>query len=84
MNEIRRLGKLVAIEGLDGSGKSTLTRSLADTLVQSGHAVLTVALPDSEAVAGADLDDIVRAVVADLLSGHTRLGFRSESVRPVS
>lgn len=33
------MGRLVAIEGIDGSGKSTVTRRLATELAQTGHDV---------------------------------------------
>lgn len=41
-------GKLIVIEGLDGSGKATQAALLADTLVQMGKAVKKVTFPNYE------------------------------------
>jgi dTMP kinase len=42
MSEEPTAGRLVAIEGIDGAGKSTLVAALARRLRQSGHRVATV------------------------------------------
>lgn len=39
-------GKLIVIEGLDGSGKATQTALLAESLARSGIAVHTLSFPD--------------------------------------
>ena len=40
------MGKLIVIEGLDGSGKGTQTARLAQTLAEQGAAVRKVSFPD--------------------------------------
>lgn len=66
-----RVGRLIVIEGLDGSGKQTLTRSLAERAQRSGRSVATLAFPRYGAGVHADL-------VRDALYG--RLGDLSDSV----
>ena len=39
------MGKLLVIEGLDGSGKDTQTRLLADSLAQAGQKCTVISLP---------------------------------------
>lgn len=41
-------GRLIVIEGLDGSGKATQARLLADTLAEQGRNVRKIAFPDYE------------------------------------
>ncbi len=41
-------GKLIVIEGLDGSGKATQAKLLADTLAQKGERVQKITFPDYE------------------------------------
>lgn len=41
-------GKLIVIEGLDGSGKATQAKLLADTLAQKGENVRKITFPDYE------------------------------------
>ena len=65
------MGRLVAIEGLDGSGKRTLTRRLVADLHGQGARVVTLAFPRYGASAPADL-------VRDALYG--RVGDLAESV----
>ncbi len=40
------MGKLIAIEGLDGSGKATQTRLLVESLIRRGDRVRKVSFPD--------------------------------------
>lgn len=40
------MNKLIVIEGLDGSGKATQARRLAEELARQGHAVRQVSFPD--------------------------------------
>ena len=42
------MGKLIVIEGLDGSGKATQTKLLKETLEKRGVPVMTVSFPDYE------------------------------------
>lgn len=65
------VGRLIVIEGLDGSGKQTLTRALAQQWQAAGRTVATMAFPRYGADVHADL-------VRDALYG--RLGDLSESV----
>lgn len=65
------MGTLVVIEGLDGSGKQTLTAALAGQWRESGRTVATMAFPRYGIDVHADL-------VRDALYG--RLGDLSESV----
>lgn len=46
-------GKLIVIEGLDGSGKATQTKNLFDYLVKNGEDVITVTFPDYDSPASA-------------------------------
>lgn len=66
-----RVGKLIVLEGLDGSGKQTLTAALAGQWRADGRSVATMAFPRYGADVHADL-------VRDALYG--RLGDLSESV----
>lgn len=40
------MGKLIAVEGLDGSGKTTQTGLLYDAIVQSGRSIRSIKFPD--------------------------------------
>jgi len=53
-------GYFITFEGLDGSGKTTQLRRLADWLSSSGHSVVTLRQPGSTA-----LGDRLRAVLLD-------------------
>ena len=68
---VSRVGRLIVIEGLDGSGKQTLTRVLAGQAERSGRTVATLAFPRYGVGVHADL-------VRDALYG--RLGDLSDSV----
>ena len=61
-------GYFITFEGLDGSGKTTQLRRLADWLTASGHNVVTLRQPGSTA-----LGDRLRAVLLDSRS-ETALG----------
>lgn len=65
------MGRLIVIEGLDGSGKQTLTNSLSDRWRADGRTVATMAFPRYGLDVHADL-------VQDALYG--RLGDLSDSV----
>ncbi|MDQ2739565.1 MAG: dTMP kinase [Actinomycetota bacterium] len=65
------MGRLIVIEGLDGSGKQTLTRAVAEQAACAGVAVATMAFPRYGADIHADL-------VRDALYG--RLGDLADSV----
>ncbi len=65
------MGRLIVVEGLDGSGKQTLTRRLAHDLTAAGRAVGTLTFPRYGRSVPADL-------VRDMLYG--RLGDLSDSV----
>ncbi len=65
------MGRLIVIEGLDGSGKQTLTRAVAEQAAAAGVAVATMAFPRYGADIHADL-------VRDALYG--RLGDLADSV----
>ena len=39
------MGKLIAIEGIDGSGKGTLAKTLAELLRRDGQTVLVIRYP---------------------------------------
>jgi len=68
---VQRVGRLIVIEGLDGSGKRTLTTALAQQARAAGIAIATMAFPRYGADVHADL-------VRDALYG--RLGDLSDSV----
>jgi dTMP kinase len=53
-------GRLITIEGLDGAGKSTLARALAESLAASGHRVELLREPG-----GVELSERIRALVKD-------------------
>lgn len=42
------MGILIAIEGVDGSGKQTQSDRLRDNLIKAGHAVVKITFPDYE------------------------------------
>lgn len=65
------MGRLIVIEGLDGSGKQTLTRTLCEQARSNGSTVATLAFPRYGVDVHADL-------VRDALYG--RLGDLSDSV----
>ncbi|MEO7125823.1 MAG: dTMP kinase [Nakamurella sp.] len=65
------MGRLVVVEGLDGSGKATLTRRLTERWRASGQSVATLAFPRYGESVYADL-------VRDVLYG--RLGDLTQSV----
>lgn len=65
------MGKLIAIEGLDGSGKNTLARQLTDRWRAEGRTVATISFPRYGKSIHADL-------VRDALYG--RLGDLTDSV----
>lgn len=65
------MGRLVVIEGLDGSGKRTLARSLTETLTRRGAKVAQHAFPRYG-------EDIHADLVSDAL--HGRLGDVADSV----
>lgn len=46
--EMRNKGRLIVIEGLDGSGKGTQAKLLAKTLAERGKRVIEVSFPDYE------------------------------------
>ena len=47
------MNKLIVIEGLDGSGKATQAKRLADALSRQGHAVREVSFPDYDSPSSA-------------------------------
>ncbi|TKV61518.1 dTMP kinase [Nakamurella flava] len=65
------MGRLIAIEGIDGSGKQTLTRRVADRWSQAGARIVTLGFPRYGVDVHADL-------VRDALYG--RLGDLADSV----
>jgi len=48
-----RMNKLIVIEGLDGSGKATQAKRLAEGLTRQGHAVRQVSFPDYDSPSSA-------------------------------
>lgn len=42
------MGKLIIVEGGDGSGKATQTKKLVERLIKDGHPVMSVSFPDYE------------------------------------
>lgn len=65
------MGQLIVIEGLDGSGKATLTAALVSALERSGASVATLAFPRYDA-------DVHAELARDALYG--RLGDLADSV----
>ncbi len=53
-------GSLITIEGLDGAGKSTLARALAETIAARGHRVELLREPG-----GVDVSERIRTLVKD-------------------
>jgi len=47
------MNKLIVIEGLDGSGKATQAKRLAEELARQGHAVRQVSFPDYDSPSSA-------------------------------
>lgn len=61
------MGRLIVIEGLDGSGKNTLTRALVDRLTAVGRRVATLAFPRYGVGVHADLvRDVLYGDLGDL------------------
>src|SRR5689334_13302817 len=71
MTGFRPVGRLVVVEGLDGSGKRTLTRALLAALADRGARATGVAFPRYAA-------DVHAALARDAL--HGRLGDLADSV----
>ncbi|MBR6624009.1 MAG: deoxynucleoside kinase [Ruminococcus sp.] len=65
-------GKLIVIEGLDGSGKATQTTKLCEALKAKGHNVMHVSFPNYGSDAAKLLDDYL----------HGRFGTDPNSVNP--
>ena len=65
-------GKLIVIEGLDGSGKATQAKLLASHLAESGRRVMEITFPDYESDSS--------ALVKMYLSGQ--FGSRPDDVNP--
>lgn len=55
-----RVSKYVALEGVDGSGKSTISKALVAALESRGEAVVSVREPG-----GTDVGEVVRALLLD-------------------
>jgi dTMP kinase len=53
-------GRLITIEGIDGAGKTTLARALADAIAARGHAVELLREPG-----GVETSERIRALVMD-------------------
>jgi dTMP kinase len=81
-------GKLITIEGIDGAGKSTLARALAESIAAHGQRVELLREPG-----GVELSERIRALVADpalrcdpraeaLLSAAARAQLVDERLRP--
>jgi len=64
--------RFISLDGIDGTGKSTQCRMLADWLRRQGHAVVECTDPGGTAV-GAELREI-------LLRSHHDLGVRTEAL----
>jgi dTMP kinase len=70
-------GRLITIEGLDGSGKTTLADALADALRVRGRDVALLREPG-----GVELSERIRALVKDRRSPSTRAPRRCSTPRP--
>jgi dTMP kinase len=68
---VRRVGRLIVVEGLDGSGKATLTAALVSALAARGARIATLAFPRYD-------DDVHAELARDALYG--RLGDLRDSV----
>jgi dTMP kinase len=82
-------GRLITIEGIDGAGKSTLARALAESLAAQGHRIELLREPG-----GVELSERIRALVKDpalevsaraeaLLYAAARAQLVEERVRPL-
>lgn len=60
------MGKLIVIEGLDGSGKATQAKLLAKNLQEAGHHVREVSFPDYES----DSSALVKMYLAGQFGTH--------------
>jgi dTMP kinase len=67
IDSTKLLGKLIVVEGADGSGRSTQIAMLRDALERAGHATVDVGLKRSRLV-GRELDD---AMKGNILSPRT-------------
>lgn len=64
------MGKLIVIEGLDGSGKATQAKLLFDELIKRGANVREVSVPDYDSASSA----LVKLYLAgEFLSGRIRV-----------
>ena len=55
LREELKMGKIIVIDGLDGSGKATQTNMLAEKLINSGFEVRKISFPDYESPASGAL-----------------------------
>ena len=59
--------KFICIEGLDGTGKNTIARSLVDTLTQQGWKVQLWSFPDYESPTGIIVKNALNGVYGDFV-----------------
>jgi dTMP kinase len=56
-------GKLIVLEGIDGAGKSTLTKALTEYLKKTGRKVRTLIYPDRSYIYGKIIDDFLHSKI---------------------
>lgn len=72
-------GKCIVIEGIDGSGKSTLVRGLHEALVEQGHLCISTFLPSNQNV-GALIRNQILTGEMDLHPAANALLFAADRV----
>lgn len=90
LKEIQHMGKLISIDGRDGTGKTTLTRLLNNELKNKGHNVSITKLPTSRVkrsrmfklFAHEQRHDIISALALQVFHMSDRLQHTHEFITP--
>lgn len=73
-------GKFIAIEGIDGSGKTTQAKKLKEYFEKQGNEVLSTREPGRESVIGKLIHDILQSKTTDIPSEAFQFLFSAERV----
>lgn len=67
------MGKLIVIEGIDGSGKNTQVQLLVKSLQKKGFKVSTLSFPDYQSVFGKEIANYLNGGFGDAKAVHPKL-----------
>lgn len=80
------LGKFISVEGIDGSGKTTVSEYIANFLIEKGHKVLVTREPGgtgfSEKIRGIIFDENIDATTETLLFAASRREHVEKKIKP--